>query len=159
MKKTVMALAALSMMIGFSSCQPKKSAYRQAYEQAKQREIAVQDDQTSKPQEDVSVSRPASDYVSARKEKISPIQGEDGNNLKQFSVVIGSFQNATNARSLKDRMVADGYNAVLAQNEFGMLRVIVSSFPTKEEAAASRDAIKARYTPNFQDAWLLERTF
>ena len=53
-------------------------------------------------------------------------------------------------------MVKAGYNAVLATNEVGMLRVIVSSFDSREEAAASRDAIKARFAPDFKDAWLLE---
>ena len=49
-------------------------------------------------------------------------------------MVIGSFQNPTNARNLKDRMVQEGYNAVLATNEAGMLRVIVASFDAREEA-------------------------
>ena len=52
-----------------------------------------------------------------------------------------------------------GYKAILAQNEEGMLRVIVSSFDEKADAADSRDAIKAKYAPNFQDAWLLERQY
>jgi len=29
----------------------------------------------------------------------------------------------------------------------------------KAAAADSRDAIKAKYAPNFQDAWLLERAY
>ena len=53
-------------------------------------------------------------------------------------------------------MVSAGYSAVLASNEVGMLRVIVSSFNSREEAAASREAIKARFAPEFKDAWLLE---
>ena len=39
------------------------------------------------------------------------------------------------------------------------LRVIVASFDNKADAADSRDAIKAKYAPNFQDAWLLERAY
>ena len=53
-------------------------------------------------------------------------------------------------------MVQAGYSAVLATNDAGMLRVIVASFDTREEAVASRDAIKARFAPDFKDAWLLE---
>ena len=53
----------------------------------------------------------------------------------------------------------DCYNAVLGENEQGMLRVIVASFDNKADAADSRDAIKAKYAPNFQDAWLLERAY
>jgi hypothetical protein len=53
-------------------------------------------------------------------------------------------------------MVQAGYNAVLATNDAGMLRVIVSSFDSRAEAVASREAIKARFAPDFKDAWLLE---
>ena len=35
----------------------------------------------------------------------------------------------------------------------------VASFDNKADAADSRDAIKAKYAPNFQDAWLLERAY
>ena len=52
-----------------------------------------------------------------------------------------------------------GYNAVLGENEQGMLRVIVASFDSKADAADSRDAIKAKYAPDFQDAWLLEKAY
>ena len=94
--------------------------------------------------------------MTVRKERVTTYQGEDATRLKRFSVVVGSFQNPTNARNLKERMVSAGYSAVLASNEVGMLRVIVSSFNSREEAAASREAIKARFAPEFKDAWLLE---
>ncbi|MDO4672112.1 MAG: SPOR domain-containing protein, partial [Porphyromonadaceae bacterium] len=106
----------------------------------------------------VEIQKPIDRQVVVRQENLSLYDGEDGNNLKRFSVVIGSFQNPTNAKNLKERMQQDGYNPVLAKNDQGMLRVIVTSFNSREEAAASRDAIKQRYAPNFQDAWLLEKT-
>ena len=71
--------------------------------------------------------------------------------------IIGAMDMEVNA--LKERMQNAGYKAILAQNEEGMLRVIVSSFDEKADAADSRDAIKAKYAPNFQDAWLLERQY
>ena len=157
MKKVILASLALVAVASLSSCGAKKSAYRKAYEQAKQREVATQ---ATKPavQYEAPVTTPerATAPVPVRKERVTTYQGEDANRLKRFSVVVGSFQNPTNARNLKERMVKAGYNAVLATNEVGMLRVIVSSFDTREEAAASRDAIKARFAPDFKDAWLLE---
>ncbi len=56
-------------------------------------------------------------------------------------------------------MQNEGYTPVLGENEQGMLRVIVTSFETKAEAEKSRDAIRSKYRPNFQDAWVLERTY
>lgn len=153
-----MATAALVMVLGLGSCKSKKSAYRKAYEEAKQREIATQDVSRSVTYEEPKTVTPATvetPSVTIRKERVSVLEGENSNNLKRYSVVIGSFQNPTNAKSLREKMTAKGYNAVLAKNEMGMLRVIVSSFDTREEAAASRDAIKSRFAPEYKDAWIL----
>ena len=156
MKKVILASLALVAIASLSSCGAKKSAYRKAYEQAKQREVATQATKPAVQYEAPAVSDRATAPVTVRKERVTTYQGEDATRLKRFSVVVGSFQNPTNARNLKERMVKAGYNAVLATNEVGMLRVIVSSFDSREEAAASRDAIKARFAPDFKDAWLLE---
>lgn len=151
----VVLAAAVAMTVAFGSCKPKQSAYRQAYEQAKEREIAQSEENetVAKP----IVSKPASN-VQIRQEKLSAYNGEDGSRLDRYSVVVGSFRNATNARSLKERLESEGYTPILAENEVGMLRVIVASFATYEEAAAAREAVKERYAPKFQDAWLLERS-
>ena len=156
MKKVILASLALVAVASLSSCGAKKSAYRKAYEQAKQREVATQATKPAVQYEAPAVSERATAPVTVRKERVTTYQGEDATRLKRFSVVVGSFQNPTNARNLKERMVKAGYNAVLATNEVGMLRVIVSSFDSREEAAASRDAIKARFAPDFKDVWLLE---
>lgn len=156
MKKIMVASLALAMVLGVgTSCKSKKSAYRKAYEQAKQREIATQDTRPVVYEEPETPAQPVVAPVTLRKEKVEAYSGENITHLKRYSVVIGSFQNPTNARALKEKMTKLGYNAVLAKNEFGMLRVIVASFNSREEAAASRDAVKARFA-DYKDAWLLE---
>ena len=154
MKKIIFASLALISLVSLSSCKAKQSAYRKAYEQAKQREVATQDANPTAQYEAPAASAAAP--VTVRKERVSTYSGEDATRLKRFSVVVGSFQNPTNARSLKDRMEGQGYNAVLATNDAGMLRVIVASYDTRDEAVASRDAIRSRFAPDFKDAWLLE---
>ena len=153
--------AAICMVLAMGSCKPKQSAYKAAYEQAKDKEttapVEVVEESVVEEEEVAPVSKPRTSNVSTRAERINAAQGEDASRLKRYSVVIGSFKNKTNAYSLKDRMQKDGCNAVLGENEQGMLRVIVSSFNDKADAADSRDAIKAKYAPNFQDAWILER--
>lgn len=155
MKKVIYTVAAIFVVAGFSSCKPKESAYKAAMERAQQREIARQQEE---PQNEIVPVIVESD-IDARQERITPAQGENADGLRRFSVVIGSFQNPTNARSLKSRMQSEGYNAILAQNEQGMYRVIVTSFDDKMDAARSRDSIKSMYAPQFQDAWILERTY
>lgn len=155
MKKIVLASAALMLIFGLGSCRSKKSAYRKAYEEAKQREIATQDVSRTVVYEEPATAPATDQQVAVRRERVSTIEGENASLLSRYSVVIGSFQNPTNARALKEKMVAKGYSAILAKNEAGMLRVIVASFPTREEAAASRESIKARFAPDFKDAWIL----
>lgn len=145
----------LVLMIGTVSCKSKQSAYKAAYEQAKEREISS--DEPS--EEEIAPVTKSKDAGETRQEKITPVEGEDGDAIKLYSVVIGSFKNRTNAFSLKERMQNEGYTPVLGENEQGMLRVIVTSFETKAEAEKSRDAIRSKYRPNFQDAWVLERTY
>ena len=125
MKKIILASLALVAVASLSSCGAKKSAYRKAYEQAKQREVATQST-TPAVQYEAPAATPAVP-VTVRKERVTTYQGEDATRLKRYSVVVGSFQNPTNARNLKDRMVQAGYSAVLATNDVGMLRVIVAS--------------------------------
>ena len=145
----------LVFAIGTVSCKSKQSAYKAAYEQAKEREISS-DEPTD---EEIAPVTKSKDSGETRQEKLTPVEGEDADAIKLYSVVVGSFKNRTNAFSLKERMQNEGYTPVLGENEQGMLRVIVTSFETKAEAEKSRDAIRSKYRPNFQDAWVLERTY
>lgn len=152
---------AVCMVLAFGSCKPKQSAYKAAYEQAKEKEMAAAPVEEEVVEEEViaPVSKPRTSSAAVRQEKVTPVLGENANGLKQYSVVIGSFKNQTNATSLKERMQNDGYSPILAQNEQGMYRVIITSFDYKADAADSRDAIKAKYAPNFQDAWILQQQY
>ncbi len=148
MKKTLLLISTLAILCSFGSCKPKQSTYRKVYEQAKQREVA--------PEEDVIISKPANDNITIRRERLNPVAGENESLLKNYSVVIGSFQNKTNAISLKERMEAAGYSPILAENEYGMIRVIVASFSDRAAAIISRDTFKKKFAPLFKDAWLLQ---
>lgn len=146
---------ALCLVCSFTACKSKQSAYKAAYEKAKEKEpeVLAVDDASS-------LSKPSTtaDYENAtvKKEKVTTVAGTG---LKRYSVVIGSFQNKTNATSLQERMQGEGFNVILAQNESLMYRVIVASYDNKAVAAAKRDEIKVQYAPAFQDAWILEQQY
>jgi len=154
MRKILLFGAAICCVFMLGSCKSKSSAYKTAYEQAKSNDNywEAEDDTEVLTSEEVS-------YESVREEKVNVYQGEDTSGLKRYSVVIGSFGNRTNALSMKDRMTAEGYKPVIAENERGLLRVIVASFDNRADAVRARDALKLKYAPNFQDAWLLERQY
>jgi cell division protein FtsN len=158
MKKILLFGAALCCIFILNSCKSKSSAYKAAYEQAKSTDNEWEEEKVVDDQAEVLTSEEIS-YESVRQEKLKPARGEDESGLKKYSVVIGSFKNRTNAYSLKERMIDEGYRPVVAENDLGMLRVIVTSFDSRADAVRSRDSIKSKYAPNFQDAWLLERKY
>ena len=141
---------ALSSIVLLSACKSKQSSYAQVYEAAQQK--AIEEAQ----EEEVFVQVEKPEIPTTEKFQVEKLTSVDGSGVKDYSVVIGSFTNKTNADSLKERMIDQGYNAMLAQNERGMYRVIVATYDSKIDAVNARDRIKQRYAPDFNDAWLLQ---
>lgn len=165
MKKLVVLGMGACMVLAFASCKSSESAYKKAYEKAKQQELA--EPQVEAPVEvtpvataPVAVKKATDNANGVRQEKVTVVSGVDG--LKDYSVVCGSFGLKANAEGLKDFLDAEGYNATIAFNaEAAMYRVIVNTFADRAAAAQARDAFKAKY-PNrkdFQGSWLLYRVF
>ena len=162
MKKIVVLGMGLCVALAFSSCKSSESAYKKAYEKAKQQELAEASAATEAPVEAPAVETapapaPVVSTAPVREEKVELVSGEG---LRAYSVVCGSFGVKSNADGLKAQMDNEGYNAKVVYNaQNNMYRVIVESFDTRSEAARARDAFKAKY-PNrkdFQGAWLLYR--
>jgi len=170
-KNYCIVLLAFAFLLSFNACKPKESNYRAVYEKAKaaQREqeqqkekdklfASVENNPTDSPTYYSSPSSSSTPVVSTpaytfQREKVTALEGSG---IKQYSVVIGSFVNKTNADSLKDRMRARGYSTFLARNEKGMYRVVAATFDNKAEAVQLRDRIKEQYS-EFSDSWLLDR--
>lgn len=169
MKKLAVLGMGVCIALAFASCKSSESAYKKAYEKAKQQELAEQQP-AAQVEESVQVapvvpapaqpvvveSTPATDV---RQEKVTVVAG-DSNGLLDFSVVCGSFGVKANAENLKNYLDAEGYHAMVVFNaEKAMYRVIMSTFADKASAAAARDAFKAKYPSrtDFQGAWLLYR--
>ena len=145
MKKLVVLGMGVCLVLAFASCKSSESAYKKAYEKAKQQELA--EPQVEAPVEVTPVvaapvtTTKVADTSGVRQEKVTVVSGNEG---------------------LKDWLDAQGYQATIAFNaDKAMYRVIVSSFADKAAAAEARDAFKAKY-PNrsdFQGAWLLYRVY
>ena len=163
MKKLAVLGMGLCVALAFTSCKSSESAYKKAYEKAKQQELA----ETPAAEEAEAVAAPvvAAPVAAAqtapvevgtiREERVQLVSGAD---LKAFSVVCGSFGVKANADGLKSKLDADGYNAkVVYTADKNMYRVIVASYDDRVQAAQARDNFKAKYSsnPDFQKAWLL----
>ena len=162
MKKIVVLGMGLCVALAFSSCKSSESAYKKAYEKAKQQELADASNASTSTEAPAEVVTPVETVPVApvssapvREEKVELVSGEG---LRAYSVVCGSFGVKSNAEGLKAQMDNEGYNAKVVYNaQNNMYRVIVESFDTRDEAARARDAFKAKYPDrkDFQGAWLL----
>ena len=146
----------------FTGCKSKDSAYREAYERAKAQEQQATTDLTN--QQTTTVVTPAQPQQTTTTVDHSDVRTIPGGitvvagaNLKAYSVVVGSFVNQTNAVGLMNTLNGRGYNATVVKTnetikgQTGWFRVIASSFDYKDQAAQSRDELKASYP----GAWLL----
>ena len=166
MKKLVVLGMGLCIALSFSSCKSSESAYKKAYEKAKQQELATA------PAEEAAAPVEATPVVAApvqststvnvgtvRDEKVNLVSGEG---LKAYSVVCGSFGVKANAEGLKQKLDAEGYSAKVVYNaERNMYRVVAASYDDRIQAAQARDDFKAKHPNNadFQKAWLLYNVF
>ena len=161
MKKRLMLCAGLCLAMAMASCSgSKESAYKKAYEKAKAQD--AQQTEVAAPQEEAPVVTPLvekpatqttvidnTDNATVRTEAVTLV---DGNGLKDFSVVVGSFSLKSNALGLQQRLKNQGHPAQVAYNpSINYYRVIVSTFDNKASAVQSRNQFRATYP----DAWLL----
>ena len=162
MKKLVVLGMSLCVALAFTSCKSSESAYKKAYEKAKQQELAEAPVAEEAPAAAPVVAAPVAAAPTTpvavgtvREERVQLVSGEG---LKAYSVVCGSFGVKANADGLKARLDDAGYNAKVVYNaEKNMYRVVVASYDDRVQAAQARDNFKAKYSNNaeFQKSWLL----
>lgn len=162
MKQYFLLSLTLCAAMVFTGCKSKDSAYREAYERAKAQEQQATTDVTN--QQTTTVVAPVQTQQTTTTVDHSDVRTIPGGitvvagaNLKAYSVVVGSFVNQTNAVGLMNTLNGRGYNATVVKTnetikgQTGWFRVIASSFDYKDQAAQSRDELKASYP----GAWLL----
>jgi len=179
MKKILFFATTLAMLAAMSSCKSShESAYRRAYNNAKAQESAIVNQtegttvvtvdesdvvETPVTTQPVTVQRVEANPAAQDMTGVRTINGNvevvNGDALKAFSVVVGSFQNQANAEGACNELRAAGYSArVIRTNETingftGWYRVIASSFDSKASAVQSRDELIGKY----KGAWVLYR--
>lgn len=159
MKKLFVIAIAACVAFSFTSCKSSKDAYKTAYDEARQAELAEGNGQESEAVEIAPVASSTTGPVDTtyRTEKVVLSSGAEGS-LKAFSVVCGSYSRKEGAENVRQSLVDEGYSAIVVQNPAtGLYRVVCASCDTKEEAAVARDKFKADHPRNndYQKAWLL----
>lgn len=158
MKNYFLLGAAVCVAVSMVSCKSSESAYKKAYEKAKQQQTT-----TEAPVQQSTVVAPTTTVAPVQTVTTTPVTNEStrtesltlvsGTGIKAFSVVVGSFSIKANAENLQKKLNGEGYAAQLAMNPQGMYRVIASTFDDLNSAVQSRNALRAQYA----DAWLLRK--
>lgn len=166
MKKLMILGMGVCVALTFTSCKSSESAYKKAYDKAKQQELASNQEQATPVETTPVVASPVvvertqvAPEAGVRQERVTLISGND---LKDYSVVCGSFGLKANAEALRDYLVSQGYSAVIAFNaDAAMYRVVVGTYADRVSATTARDTFKRRYPDrrDFQDSWLLYRLY
>ncbi len=159
MKKCFVWGVALAMVFVMGSCKSQESAYKKAYEKAKQQQATEAVVETNVQQAAPVEVTPVTPTTPVQKADVSnvPVRSENvtvvtGNGLRKYSVVCGSFGVKANAERFQQTLVGKGYAAQVAFNAGNnMYRVIATTHDDKVAAVESRDALRAE----FPDAWLL----
>ena len=166
MKKLVVLGMGLCIALAFTSCKSSESAYKKAYEKAKQQELAeapvVEEAPAAAPVVAAPVATTPATPVAVGTVREEKVQLVSGDGLKAYSVVCGSFGVKANAEGLKTKLAAEGYNALVVFNpDRNMYRVVAASYDDRMQAAQARDDFKAKHPNNadFQKAWLLYRVY
>lgn len=156
MKNYFVLGAAVCVAISMVSCKSSESAYKKAYEKAKQQtvtETPVQQTVVTQPTTVAPVQTVTTTPVTNEKTRSENLTLVSGAGLKAFSVVVGSFSIKANAENLQKTLTNAGYAAQIAMNPQGMFRVIASTFDDLNSAVSSRNTLRAQYP----DAWLLRK--
>ncbi|MDE7378421.1 MAG: SPOR domain-containing protein [Paraprevotella sp.] len=157
MKKLVVLGLCVGTVVALSSCKSKESAYKRAYEEARNKQTTVVEENPVQQQTPVEVTPlvPSTQNpvdvsnVPVRTENVTVISGAG---LKAYSVVCGSFGVKANAERLQGTLAGAGYAAQIVYNAgINMYRVVASTYADKGAAVQSRDVLRAQYP----DAWLL----
>lgn len=165
MKKLMILGMGVCVALSFTSCKSSESAYKKAYEKAMQQETTVVQQETVPVEKTPTVTAPVvvertpvAPEAGVRQEKVTV---EGSGELKEYSVVCGSFNLKANAEALRDYLKGQGYHGavVVFSPDAATYRVIVESYSDRVSAAAARDAFKRRYSnrQDFQGSWLLYR--
>ncbi|MDE5761746.1 SPOR domain-containing protein [Bacteroides sp.] len=158
MKKLAVLGMGVCIALAFSSCKSSESAYKKAYEKAKQQELAEPQQTEPVVQEvaaPVEVKVVESAPVGVRQEKVTVVSGGV---LKKFSVVCGAYSVKANAEGVKGTLVNENYAAMVVYNaERNLYRVVIGTFDDRASAESLRDSFKAQHPSNadYQKAWLL----
>jgi hypothetical protein len=150
MKKLLIAIALASLFVG---CKTTEENYRQAYEKA----ISGRNNDIDttlygnfrRELKEQGVITTSGEKIAIRTAALSLVDAnESSTTLKKYSVVVGQFKQVFNARSMRDRLKAVGFNqAEVIQTAEPFYYVITSTHNKVESADSAMQALSTKQLP------------
>ncbi len=148
MKKLVIAV--IVILTGLTACKTTEQNYRSAYETAvSHREDASGVDSTiyARIRNSARVSQLAvgTDTLDIRTEYIGYPDGGGSSreNVERYNVVVGQFKQIFNAKAMRQRLIEQGYEAMIVNTREPLYYVIAASCSTAAEAAEQLNRVKS----------------
>ncbi len=151
MNRSLIPLLVLPLF--FSCCKSNEKAYQAAFEKMKEKDAEMLKIEQADILGDSSETLVKQTSTNLKVSESVTVVFGDAKNLSRFNIVLKSFINRTNAKSLYERMKEEGRLAVLVQNSKKEYRVIVESCKYEMDA----DKILNEVKKSWPDAWILVR--
>lgn len=147
----ILAVATVVAAGAFIACKTTEENYRKAYEKA----VAARDEGTDidstvygqvRRQADVRTVDTPSGPVELRRQDVAVTEGQDFGQdaLARYGVVAAQFKQRFNAESMRQRMVAAGFNsALVVETAEPLYYVVVGSYPHIDQAIATLETLRA----------------
>lgn len=165
MKKSLIMFAAMAVAVSFTSCKSSESAYKKAYEKAKAAESGYVTETPATTIEEVTTNTTYVPTVEKQNTYETPVQTYteptrqesysmiDGEGLKAYSIVVGSFGVKANAERLQGTLRSQGYNAQIVRTANNLYRVVAASSDSMSDIVSDKNRLKSSYA----DAWILRK--
>lgn len=147
--KTRLILTVAASALLMVSCKTNEANYRAAYEVAKAKSERLDEDSTAvKTVFAMSEPRPVTTAgvtlpMVTEPVAFTPDGGATRATVKRYCVIVGRFRQVFNARQMRKRLIAGGYEgAMIVNNRDGVYYVIAKSADTPAEASAALAEVK-----------------
>lgn len=143
MKKIVYLTIIIALISSISACKPTEQNYRAAYELAQQKKAGTDTVTDRLIDSEAAPAQVTVDGISLpmKTEYTRPVRDLDGFNIadfKKYNVVIASFRQLFNAKSVRKRAIEAGFDkAFIVVNNEQVYIVIAASCSTPAEAEAA----------------------
>lgn len=143
MKKILIVIMFAMALLGFTGCKPTEKNYKAAYDAARQKRQAVQEQDAELvipggvlQQADAPVARViGGDTVRYIVERLKVIDGTE-QTIHRYNVAVSKYKMKTNCSAQVSDLVSRGYEAFGARNVDGEFYVIAGSYDNLGEAVA-----------------------